>query len=111
MENSGELTGLRNHYFKDEKKDLLVIAEKNSTPNQILEWFVSHFVRNVKMVSKSLSIFFILILFERYHLLKWMYLSKAYKKVKTPTLQLTFLTERIQNLVYFEINRTNKLGG
>ena len=76
MENSGELTGLRNHYFKEQKKDLLVIAEKNSTPNQILEWFVSHFVRNVKMVSKSLRIFFILILFERYHLLTWTYLSK-----------------------------------
>lgn len=59
------------------------------------------------MVSKSLSIFFILILFERYHLLKWTYLSKAYKKGKTPTLQLTFSNgEDTKSCVFW--NKPNK---
>ena len=50
---------LKEPLFKRAKKrSARLIAEKNSTPNQILEWFVNHFVRNVKMVSKSLRIFF-----------------------------------------------------
>ena len=55
------------------------------------------------MVSKSLKLFlYFKKLLEGYRLLKWKYLSKAYKKVKTPTLQLTFLTEWIQNLEHLK---------
>ena len=49
-------------------------------------------------------LFVILILLERYHLLKWTYLSKAYKKVKTLSLQLTFPNGADTKSYVFEIN-------
>ena len=55
-------------------------------------------------------LFFILILLERYHLLKWTYLSKAYKTVKTLSLQLTFPNGADTKSYVFEINWTSRFG-
>ena len=84
------------------------LLRKTASRTRYWWWLVSDFRnKNAKMVSKSLKLFlYFKKILEGYHLLKWTYLSKAYKEVKTPSLQLTFLTERIQNLVY--LKKSNK---
>ena len=47
------LTGLRNHCFKQQKGNQLVITEKNNQPNQKSTEIV--FNENAKMVAKSLN--------------------------------------------------------
>ena len=68
---------MRDHYFKQQKGDLLFIIKKNSDPN--------HNYIDEKTAQCP---------FEEYLILKWTYLSKACDKVNdgviTPTLQLKF---------------------
>ena len=68
---------MRDHYFKQQKGDLLIITKKNSDPN--------HNYIDEKSAQCP---------FEEYLILKWTYLSKACDKVNgdviTPTLQLKF---------------------
>ena len=60
------------------------------TTAELSEWLVSDMRRRTQSQNPCGFFIYIFILLEGYHLLKWTYLSKTYKKVKTLTLQLTF---------------------
>ena len=108
---SSQLTGLRDHYFKQQKKDFLVISEKENYPDLKLTEReacaqVSKCEERLTEIHKNVVLFqtlLILILSDRCNFFEGMDsgmdiqpMSKACNNVKTPT------SQRTQNLVYLK---------